>query len=108
MTSLNPIDTIGDQIAEVIRLHSDASSEEIRKKAEEMLELVGIDKTRYCDYPHQFSGGMAKKGRRYPGGDGLVSDNVEQTIANVGKMGHDGMRQTDHEILQIMTSGTVI
>jgi len=51
---------------------------------------------------------MAKKGRRYPGGDGLVSDNVEQTIANVGKMGHDGMRQTDHEILQIMTSGTVI
>lgn len=32
MTSLNPIDTIGDQIAEVIRLHSDASSEEIRKK----------------------------------------------------------------------------
>ena len=61
MTSLNPIDTIGDQIAEVIRLHSDASSEEIRKKAEEMLELVGIDKTRYCDYPHQFSGGMKQR-----------------------------------------------
>lgn len=47
---------------------------------------------------------MAKNGRRYQGGDGLVSDDVEQTIANVGKMGHDGMRQTDQEILQIMTS----
>lgn len=61
MTSLNPIDTIGDQIAEVIRLHSDASSEEIRKKTEEMLALVGIDKTRYSDYPHQFSGGMKQR-----------------------------------------------
>ncbi|MEA4934691.1 MAG: ABC transporter ATP-binding protein [Lawsonibacter sp.] len=61
MTSLNPIDTVGEQIAEVIRLHSNGSSDEVRKKAEEMLELVGIDKDRYGDYPHQFSGGMKQR-----------------------------------------------
>ncbi|MEA4934695.1 MAG: L-serine ammonia-lyase, iron-sulfur-dependent, subunit alpha [Lawsonibacter sp.] len=51
---------------------------------------------------------MAQKGHCYSGGDGLVGGDVEQTIANVGKMGHDGMRQTDREILQIMTSEAVI
>lgn len=61
MTSLNPIDTIGDQISEVIRLHSSESADQIHKKTEEMLELVGIDKARYGDYPHQFSGGMKQR-----------------------------------------------
>lgn len=61
MTSLNPIDTVGDQIAEVIRLHSDSSKEQSKAKAQEMLEMVGIDGERYNDYPHQFSGGMKQR-----------------------------------------------
>lgn len=61
MTSLDPVYTIGEQIAEVIRLHSDGNKEEIRKKAEDMLELVGIPRTRYDEYPHQFSGGMKQR-----------------------------------------------
>ena len=61
MTSLNPIDRVGDQIAEVIRLHGTGTREDARKKAREMLSLVGIDPDRYDDYPHQFSGGMKQR-----------------------------------------------
>ncbi|MGX7109032.1 ABC transporter ATP-binding protein [Facklamia miroungae] len=61
MTSLNPIMTVGDQIKEVIELHQDLSKEETIAKAEEMLELVGIQKERLNDYPHQFSGGMKQR-----------------------------------------------
>ena len=61
MTSLNPIMTVGDQIKEVIELHQDLSKEELKKKTEEMLELVGIRKERINDYPHQFSGGMKQR-----------------------------------------------
>lgn len=61
MTSLNPIITVGDQIREVIGLHEKLSKEEITKKTEEMLELVGIRKERINDYPHQFSGGMKQR-----------------------------------------------
>ncbi len=61
MTSLNPIETVGDQIAEVLTIHSSLSKQEIRAKTEEMLELVGIDGSRYDDYPHQFSGGMKQR-----------------------------------------------
>ena len=61
MTSLNPIDTVGSQIAEVIRLHNRCSAAEAEKKAVEMLELVGIDGSRFGDYPHQFSGGMKQR-----------------------------------------------
>ena len=55
MTSLNPIDKVGDQIAEVIRIHQKISPAEAAVKAQEMLEMVGIDKNRYNDYPHQFA-----------------------------------------------------
>lgn len=61
MTALNPIDTVGEQIAEVVHLHSKCSRVEAKRKVEEMLELVGIDKSRYKDYPHQFSGGMKQR-----------------------------------------------
>jgi len=61
MTSLNPIFTIGDQITEVIRLHSKISRAEAAKKAKEMLELVGITEDRFDEYPHQFSGGMKQR-----------------------------------------------
>ena len=61
MTSLNPVMTVGQQIAEVIRLHSDLPAAETRKRAEEMLETVGIPAERYDEYPHQFSGGMKQR-----------------------------------------------
>ncbi len=61
MTSLNPILTVGEQIAEVIRLHDKLSRAEASVKAQKMLELVGIPGERYGEYPHQFSGGMKQR-----------------------------------------------
>ena len=40
--------------------------------------------------------------RQFKGGDGIITKGVENTIANVGRLGHDGMRETDQEILRIM------
>ncbi len=61
MTSLNPVITVGDQILEVIQLHNDLSRTEAMNRAGEMLELVGIPRDRYPEYPHQFSGGMKQR-----------------------------------------------
>lgn len=61
MTSLNPVMTVGEQIAEMISLHESITKAESLKKAEEMLEVVGIRKERAKDYPHQFSGGMKQR-----------------------------------------------
>ncbi|MBS9776422.1 MAG: ABC transporter ATP-binding protein [Fusobacterium sp.] len=61
MTSLNPVMTVGEQIAEVIQIHEDLSNDEAMDKAAEMLELVGIPGGRKNDYPHQFSGGMKQR-----------------------------------------------
>lgn len=61
MTALNPVITVGEQIREVIKLHNDVSDSEAKKKAEEMLEMVGIPADRYKEYPHQFSGGMKQR-----------------------------------------------
>lgn len=61
MTSLNPVMTVGEQIAEVIEIHQDLNRQDSLKKAGEMLELVGIPGTRANDYPHQFSGGMKQR-----------------------------------------------
>lgn len=61
MTSLNPVLTVGDQIAEAVSAHKKMSKEEALKKAGEMLELVGIPKERADEYPHQFSGGMKQR-----------------------------------------------
>lgn len=61
MTSLNPVLTIGSQIAEVIQLHSKISKTEAVKRAVDMLETVGIPGGRYDEYPHQFSGGMKQR-----------------------------------------------
>lgn len=61
MTSLNPILTVGEQIAEVIRLHEKCHKNEALKRAEEMLEMVGIPAERSGEYPHQFSGGMKQR-----------------------------------------------
>ncbi len=61
MTALNPVLKVGDQIAEVVRLHNEGTKEDHKKRAEEMLEMVGIPAERYHDYPHQFSGGMKQR-----------------------------------------------
>ncbi|MBI3710840.1 MAG: ABC transporter ATP-binding protein [Proteobacteria bacterium] len=63
MTSLNPVYTIGDQIAEVVRLHEGLGRGEAMDKTIEMLRLVGIPNAerRVGDYPHQFSGGMRQR-----------------------------------------------
>ncbi len=63
MTSLNPVLTIGEQIAEAVRLHLGLDRRESRDRAVEMLRKVRIPapETRLNDYPHQFSGGMRQR-----------------------------------------------
>ncbi len=61
MTALNPVHTVGDQIAEVVQLHRDCSRAEAWERAVEMLAKVGITADRARDYPHQFSGGMRQR-----------------------------------------------
>lgn len=62
MTALNPVDTVGEQIEEVLKLHPDRQSQgTTREKAMRMLEVVGIPAERIDEYPHQFSGGMKQR-----------------------------------------------
>ncbi len=61
MTALNPVMSVGAQIFEVVKLHNKLPDSEIRKKAEAMLETVGIPAERYDEFPHQFSGGMKQR-----------------------------------------------
>lgn len=63
MTSLNPIMTVGSQIGEALTLHNEQNrtKEQIEKRVEEVLEMVGIPASRKKDYPHQFSGGMKQR-----------------------------------------------
>ena len=63
MTSLNPVYTIGNQIVEVIRLHTDKNTADAWARAKELLELVGINEPekRLKQYPHELSGGMRQR-----------------------------------------------
>ena len=63
MTSLNPVYTIGNQITEVIRLHTGKGKKEAYDRAKELLELVGINEPtkRLKQYPHELSGGMRQR-----------------------------------------------
>ena len=63
MSSLNPVLTIGKQVAEPIRVHSDASWKDSYKQAAELLKMVAIPDAaqRLGDYPHHFSGGMRQR-----------------------------------------------
>ena len=61
MTSLNPVEKVGDQIAEAIEIHEKVSRVEALRRAIDMMELVGIPGERSSEYPHQFSGGMKQR-----------------------------------------------
>lgn len=61
MTALNPIITVGQQIAEGIIIHQNLNKKEAMNKAKEMLNIVGIAEERIMEYPHQFSGGMKQR-----------------------------------------------
>ncbi|MGF6376651.1 peptide/nickel transport system ATP-binding protein [Clostridiales Family XIII bacterium PM5-7] len=62
MTSLNPVLTVGDQIAESIETHHpDLSVDDVEDRVDNVLQLVGIPPSRKYEYPHQFSGGMKQR-----------------------------------------------
>ena len=62
MTSLNPVMSVGDQIAETIKIHNpELSKEEVEQRVESTLTMVGILPSRKVEYPHQFSGGMKQR-----------------------------------------------
>mgnify|MGYP000115627242 CR=1 FL=1 len=62
MTSLNPVFTVGSQIADVIHWHDmSLSKEQVEEQVDAILETVGIPKSRKEEYPHQFSGGMKQR-----------------------------------------------
>jgi len=63
LTALNPVQRVGDQIAEAIAVHHRTSRDELRTRAVELLDTVGIPHPidRADDYPHQFSGGMRQR-----------------------------------------------
>jgi oligopeptide/dipeptide ABC transporter ATP-binding protein len=63
MTSLNPVQRVGEQIAEAVRSHQSVSAKDAAARAVEMLDLVGISEAprRANDYPHQMSGGMRQR-----------------------------------------------
>ncbi len=63
MTSLNPVYTIGNQIVEMVRLHTNKNKQEAYARAKELLELVGINEPerRLKQYPHELSGGMRQR-----------------------------------------------
>ena len=63
MTSLNPVFTVGNQIMEVILLHTDFNKQAARARAIELLEMVGVNEPakRLRQYPHEFSGGMRQR-----------------------------------------------
>ncbi|HZP54458.1 dipeptide/oligopeptide/nickel ABC transporter permease/ATP-binding protein [Actinocrinis sp.] len=61
MNALNPVRTIGAQFKDAIEAHADYSSEQIKQRSVEVLELVGIDPVHLKSYPHQLSGGMRQR-----------------------------------------------
>ncbi len=62
MNALNPVQKVGDQIVEAIRLHEpEVEKEDAMERAKRLLELVGINPTRVENYPHEFSGGMRQR-----------------------------------------------
>ena len=61
MSSLDPLQRIDEQAIEIAQTHTDLSKAEIRERIERMFDIVGLQKSRVSDYPHQFSGGMQQR-----------------------------------------------
>jgi len=61
MNALNPVETVGSQITDVITLHTDRDQEAAHTHAVDLFERVGLDPSRMADYPHEFSGGMLQR-----------------------------------------------
>jgi oligopeptide/dipeptide ABC transporter ATP-binding protein len=61
MNALNPVQKVGDQVAEAITIHGQVSKQEALTNARRLFELVGIDADRIVQYPHEFSGGMKQR-----------------------------------------------
>ena len=61
MSALNPVMSVGEQIAEVVKIHEKVDEKAAMERAREMLETVGIPGERAVEYPHQFSGGMKQR-----------------------------------------------
>jgi peptide/nickel transport system ATP-binding protein len=61
MNALNPMKSIGAQFKDTLRAHEDISNEEIQKRSQEVMGLVGIDAAHLKSYPHQLSGGMRQR-----------------------------------------------
>ncbi len=61
MTALNPVMTVGDQLAEVLINHEKLSKADAKQRVIDLLEIVGVKSDRYDDYPHQFSGGQKQR-----------------------------------------------
>ena len=62
MNALNPVFKVGDQIVEAIRLHEpDVPQSDARRRTEALLEMVGVEPSRFDNYPHEFSGGMRQR-----------------------------------------------
>jgi oligopeptide/dipeptide ABC transporter ATP-binding protein len=63
MTSLNPVFRVGDQIAEILSIHTDMTKKDIKEKALQLLKDVGFDEPdqKYIQYPHQLSGGQRQR-----------------------------------------------
>ncbi|WP_050932312.1 ABC transporter ATP-binding protein [Vibrio harveyi] len=61
MNSLNPVLTVQEQFADVLRHHKGSTNEQAKDRAEKLLDLVNIPRNRLSEYPHQFSGGMRQR-----------------------------------------------
>lgn len=61
MTALNPVMTVGEQLSEVVLTHEKVSKAEAKQRVIDLLEIVGVKRDRYDDYPHQFSGGQKQR-----------------------------------------------
>lgn len=63
MTSLNPVFTVGDQVAEILSIHTELTKKEVEEKTIDLLKKVGFDepRQRYNQYPHQLSGGQRQR-----------------------------------------------
>jgi len=61
MNALNPVHRVGDQVVEAIKIHQRMAKNEAKRRVEDLFGLVGLEKNRMRDYPHQLSGGMKQR-----------------------------------------------